>query len=989
MFLPSIITIIEYHPSSLANSFVVCGCSNFSNAAGGVSNKPQHIRDSLQDSQGALYELGVCDDGTFVGLLEDELEESLDTLRLMASKLGCVVWVLRRVSVGEITPEDAARNHSEVRRSGEWDDREDMGRRRGLKAGKLWVAEAFVKPIISKEDGEHLAGSTTSRTTFEDSLVGRGNTFPPDTEQLKISLTGTTTSGKSTLLGMLTTSQPDNGRGKSRLSLFRHRHELVSGVTSSVAQEILGYQSYSTHNYGGGEVINYSYGNISSWTDVHTAISNTTNFADTDRSGRIVFLSDTAGHLRYRRTTIRSLVGWAPHYALMLIPGDEDGLSDSSRRHLHLVLKLELRLIVLITKLDIARRESLRKVLAELLGSLRNAGMEPATINSGEKSFGSWSDKEERGVRSLIQRIGKLDQENPGTGRTVVPIVFTSSVSGAGIGSLHALLRGLPIPTEGKREQKIRKSTQNGLVPAESSSLVEINQEITEGSMKAEDGDVVDQGVFEADEPSGTVVVDDHDQPVETLFHIEEVYALPHSYTYSHSPESSIGGSVSSEPLEGAIISGHLRYGRISVGDELVIGPFSQRNPDVSLNLRGREMTRSVSTGSLPSRKKMYSGLLPTNSSLLSASSTGSWSGRNSLSDEDGTGVSSGDEHQRNYKMRQPLSVTPKGRALSRVVFGEDAVEHNHCRGEWKVARVVSVRRLRLPVGTLFEGEAGTVGLVCLGVFKSFSTPEIKVDTLKEEEEDGENDKVNSSKLNYMVGGLGSTTNIIKQDATGLKNKAEYTEGTPITTGKAVSFDTPRLVGSGFNGDPTVRLGFRLRKGMVAINKSLPTWANDKVEWPRAYGGFITEFIHEEDATGSDDSGGGRSVTAMDLAIGTHVVVYCASIRAAARVVETPAPFDTTTVDCGAGLEFSTGVTNKPGSQPIPSAEVDLFRFEDEDERSEDGDDFNHEAKSKVFVTFEFLGGSEWLEVGAKVLVMSGQGIGLDGVVGKVVHVGL
>ena len=924
---------------SLANSFAVCGSSNFSNAAGGVSNKPQHIRDSLQDSQGALYELGVCDDGTFVGLLEDELEESLDTLRLMASKLGCVVWVLRRVNVGEITTEDATRNHSEDRHSGEWDDREDMGRRRGLKTGKLWVAEAFVKPVISKEDGEHVSGSTTSEANFEDSLVARGNISPPETEQLKISLTGTTTSGKSTLLGMLTTSQPDNGRGKSRLSLFRHRHELVSGVTSSVAQEILGYKSYYTQNYKGGEVINYSYGNISSWTDVHTAISNATTIEDTDRSGRIVFLSDTAGHLRYRRTTIRSLVGWAPHYALMLIPGDEDGLSDASRRHLHLVLKLELRLIVLITKLDIARRESLRKVLAELLNSLRNVGMEPATINSGEKSFGSWSDKEERVVRSLIQRIEKLDREDPGAGRKVVPIVFTSSVSGAGIGSLHALLRGLPIPKEHKGQQ-------------------------------------------EADMPSRTLVADCRDQPVETLFHIEEVYALPNSYTYSHSPEMSLGASVSPDSPEGAIISGHLRYGRISVGDELVIGPFSQRSPDVSL--RGRGMTRSVSTGSLPSGKKIYPGLLPTDSSLLLASSAGSWSGNSgSLSDGDGTGISSGDEHQ---KMTEPLSVMAKGRTLGRVVFRDDIVKHIHCNREWKIARVVSVRRLRLPVGTLFEGEAGTVGLVCLGTFNPFLAPEIKVNTLEEEEFDGGNDEVNGANLNSMVGRRVDSI-AIKQDIADVKNKTDNIEGTPIITEKAVSFDTPtRLISSGCDGDPIVRLGFRLRKGMVAINKPLQMWTNNKVEWPRAYGGFIAEFIHEEDASGDSDSGGGRRVTAMNMAIGTHVVVYCASIRAAARVLETPAPFDTSTVDCGAGLEFSTGVRNIP--KPPPIGEIDVFGFENEDEGSGD-EDFKYEAKRRIFVTLEFLGGNEWLEVGAKVLLMSGQGMGLDGVVGKVVQVGL
>lgn len=74
------------------------------------------------------------------------------------------------------------------------------------------------------------------------------------TQQLRITLTGPTTSGKSSLLGTLSTATLDNGRGKSRLSLLKHRHEIESGVTSSVAQELIGYKDdqvrkteYSSH----------------------------------------------------------------------------------------------------------------------------------------------------------------------------------------------------------------------------------------------------------------------------------------------------------------------------------------------------------------------------------------------------------------------------------------------------------------------------------------------------------------------------------------------------------------------------------------------------------------------------------------------------------------------------------------------------------------------------------------------------------------------
>lgn len=49
--------------------------------------------------------------------------------------------------------------------------------------------------------------------------------------------------GKSTLLGVLTHGELDNGRGHARKRLFRHKHEMESGRTSSVGNDILGFDS--------------------------------------------------------------------------------------------------------------------------------------------------------------------------------------------------------------------------------------------------------------------------------------------------------------------------------------------------------------------------------------------------------------------------------------------------------------------------------------------------------------------------------------------------------------------------------------------------------------------------------------------------------------------------------------------------------------------------------------------------------------------------
>lgn len=60
---------------------------------------------------------------------------------------------------------------------------------------------------------------------------------------LRLAVLGNMDAGKSTLLGVLTQGELDNGRGKARLNLFRHLHEIQSGRTSSISHGILGFNS--------------------------------------------------------------------------------------------------------------------------------------------------------------------------------------------------------------------------------------------------------------------------------------------------------------------------------------------------------------------------------------------------------------------------------------------------------------------------------------------------------------------------------------------------------------------------------------------------------------------------------------------------------------------------------------------------------------------------------------------------------------------------
>lgn len=58
-----------------------------------------------------------------------------------------------------------------------------------------------------------------------------------------VAVVGNVDAGKSTTLGVLTHGDLDNGRGLARQRLFRHKHEIESGRTSSVANDIMGFDA--------------------------------------------------------------------------------------------------------------------------------------------------------------------------------------------------------------------------------------------------------------------------------------------------------------------------------------------------------------------------------------------------------------------------------------------------------------------------------------------------------------------------------------------------------------------------------------------------------------------------------------------------------------------------------------------------------------------------------------------------------------------------
>ena len=584
-----------YHLSSTANLVM----PNLPGRQPGSLSSAGNLLPGLEESEGALYEIGVSDDGTFVGLTKAEMDESLLNLRSMAASLGCEVKVLRNVIVGEC----------------EWTEKCSSQGPEKTHVEKLWVSEALVVPGVRRHELGRGPSSSLKHSPSDIANRGKKDRAPCSdasrTEQLRVSLTGSTTSGKSTLLGTLSTSTLDNGRGKSRLSLLKHRHEIVSGVTSSVAPEIFGYPKHSTEQITK-RVANYGSGNVSSWTDIHNEVD----------GGRLIFVVDSAGHPRYRRTAVRGLLSWVPHWTLCCIAADDDeetsgevgatlksedilGLPgadvDLSKAHLELCLKLELPLVVVITKFDLASKAGLRQALAKVLSTLKSYGRRPFIISAEKSGRAVQAEHELNSIPENVEEEVKssLKANNKEGLYDDVPIILTSAVTGIGINTVHALLRQLPIPT------------------LEAAKLTSIHADDTE-----------------------------HRLP-ETLFHIDEVFQRAND-----SQDTNF------------ILGGVFKYGQLSLGDELLLGPFAPETiEDDDLQ---PEMLRSRS----------YPG--------------------QSLGTLDSV-----------YRESPPL--------LSRIHLGQGSTKGSPSGDMWRVVRVVSLRNLRLAVRRLECDQVGTIGVVFAG----------------------------------------------------------------------------------------------------------------------------------------------------------------------------------------------------------------------------------------------------------------------------------
>jgi len=213
---------------------------------------------------------------------------------------------------------------------------------------------------------------------------------------IKVAVAGNVDSGKSSLIGVLINGKNDNGRGLARLSVFNFPHEIKTGRTSSIAHQIMGFNSK-------GDIVNYDSIHKMDWPEI------------VKKSSKIISFFDLAGHEKYLKTTILGLSSSIPDLCIIAV-GANMGLTKMTKEHILLCVMLNIPFTIMLTKIDICKnRES---VLKDTLLSIKKLLKLP-------------------GIRRVTYKVNNIEdillvtknREN----NSIVPLFYISNVTGEGI----------------------------------------------------------------------------------------------------------------------------------------------------------------------------------------------------------------------------------------------------------------------------------------------------------------------------------------------------------------------------------------------------------------------------------------------------------------------------------------------------------------------------------------------------------------------------
>lgn len=191
--------------------------------------------------------------------------------------------------------------------------------------------------------------------------------------ELRIASIGNVDSAKSTTISCLAYDILDNGKGEARKKIFQHKHELNTGRTSAISQNII------------------------------------------IKKNKIFNFIDLAGHEKYLKTTMSGLSGYFIDYAMVTIGGDR-GIIGMTKEHMGIALALDIPIFIVITKIDVSPKDKLENIInntIKLISSKAAGSKIPKIINHNDNIsiLDNWYNKNICPV-FLISNINGYNLEN-------------------------------------------------------------------------------------------------------------------------------------------------------------------------------------------------------------------------------------------------------------------------------------------------------------------------------------------------------------------------------------------------------------------------------------------------------------------------------------------------------------------------------------------------------------------------------------------------
>jgi elongation factor 1-alpha len=250
----------------------------------------------------------------------------------------------------------------------------------------------------SEDDSRHNENAESEHLSVSETLSVRN---------IRVVVCGNVDSGKSTMIGTLTTSSLDDGRGRSRTAIMKHRHEIESGRTSTSTTHLMGFRS-TGEPIGGRDQVR--------------AMKQKTEDEIARESYRVISMIDLAGHEKYLKTTIHGVSSGFADYGLVLV-NSRHLPNHMTQHHLNLCCSFGIPVIVIFTKIDGCPEHAYKTSKEGVVKMLRSPEV-------GKKPF---MVRTEEDVATVVDKV-----------HTLAPMIETSAVSGEGLDLLRKLLFSLP-----------------------------------------------------------------------------------------------------------------------------------------------------------------------------------------------------------------------------------------------------------------------------------------------------------------------------------------------------------------------------------------------------------------------------------------------------------------------------------------------------------------------------------------------------------------